>query len=337
MLELRSRLRPATPAWGVGVCVCLCARSAGTPPIVAGLRGVGGCAWPQASSAPHHSWPGCWGVRVRAPLVPRHSWLGCAVWVCVLGLGFRLRPAPHARAVRVCVRSCARSAHLRHSWLGCAAFVCVLAHGCRLRPATAGWGVGVCLLACALRLNPATPGWGVRCGCVCVGSGLGCAPPLLPGVLECVCACVRAPLLPRHAFLGCAAWVCVLGLRYWLRPATPGWGVGVCACFLCALRWCSTTPGLGARCGWVRWGSGFGCRLPLLAKMFWGVRVRAPLVRRHSWLGCAVWVCALGLGFRLCPATPGWGFLVRVRVCARSACTPSLLAGMFGAGVCAWA
>ena len=32
-----------------------------------------------------------------------------------------------------------------------------------------------------------------------------------------------------------------------------------------------------------------------------------------SWLGFVVWVCVLGLGSRLRPATPGWG--VRVCVC----------------------
>ena len=45
--------------------------------------------------APHHSLLGLRGVRgcVRALRVPRRSRFGCAVWVCVLRLGFRLRPA----------------------------------------------------------------------------------------------------------------------------------------------------------------------------------------------------------------------------------------------------
>ena len=141
---------------------------------------------------------------------------------------------------------------------------------------------------CALRLYPATPGRGVPCGCVCFGSGFGCAPPLLAGVLGCVCACVCAPLVPRHSWLGCAAWLCVFGLMFRLHPATPGWGVGVCV-FVYAL---------------------------------------ALLVSRHSWLGCAAWMCVFRVGFRL--RTPGWGFGVRVCSCARSACTPPLLAWVCG-------
>ena len=86
---------------------------------------------------------GCVCACLCALLVPCHSWLGCAVWVCVVGFGFRL--------------------------------------GCR----------GLCVLVYALRLHPATPAWGVRHGCVCFGSGLGCAPPLLAGVLGCVCVCRR--------------------------------------------------------------------------------------------------------------------------------------------------
>ena len=61
--------------------------------------------------------------------------------------------------------------------------------------------------------------------------------------------------------------------------------------------------------------------------------VRAPLVPRPSWLGRAAWVCVLGLGFRLCPATPGWGVGVRVCLWERSTCTPPLLPGVCGAGV----
>ena len=149
VVRLRIRLRPATPHWGDGVCVCLRARSACTPPLLAGVCGVGVCAWARVSAAPRHSWPECWGL---------------------------------------------------------------------------------CVFACALRLYPATPGWGVRCGCVCLSSGFGCAPPLLAGVLGPVCVCVHALLVPRHSWLGCAVWVCVLGLGFRLRPATPGWGVGVCVC-----------------------------------------------------------------------------------------------------------
>ena len=169
--------------------------------------------------------PGLWTLGFL--LLPR-----ACVWVwVVVGFGFRLRPATPGRGVRVCVRLCVRSActlpllagvcsvdvcgwvrvpaAARHSWLGCRR---------------------LCLLVCALRLHPATPGWRVRRGCVCFGSGFGCAPPPLAGVLGCVCACVRALLVPRPFTLGRAAWVCVLGLGFRLRPATPGWGVGVRLC-----------------------------------------------------------------------------------------------------------
>ena len=164
------------------------------------------------------------------------------------------------------------------------------------------------MLVCALHLYPATPGCGVPCGCVCLGSGFGCAPPLLAGVLGCACwcACSRCtlPLLagvcgvavcawarvsaaPRHSWLGC--WgVCVLVYALRLYPVPPGWGV---------------------RCGCVCFASRFGCAPPLLAEVLGCVcaGVLAPPVNRHSWLGCALWVCVPGLGFWLRPASPVWG------------------------------
>ena len=356
---LRFQPRPATPGWGVwcacvclgwgfgcappslaGVlgCVCLCACSPCTPPLLAGVCGVRVCVWVWVSAAPCHSWLGRWGVHVcvGAPPVPRHSWLGCAVWVGVFGLGFQLRHATPSWGVGLCVlvcvlplcpanpgwgvrRRCAclgsGSGCARHSWLGC-------------------WGV--CVLVCVLLMYPVTPGWGVRSWCMCSGSGLGCAPPLLAGVLGCVGAGVRAPIVPRHSWLGCAVWVGVFGLGFWLRPATPGWGVGVRGC----RRACSlfTPPLLAGVCGvgWCVWPrvsdalrhSWLGCQ---------GVRVGvcAPPVPRHSWLGCAVWVCMFGLGFGLRPATPGWGVGVCVCWCACSSRTPSILAWVCVLGVCA--
>ena len=216
------------------MCVCLCARSACTPPLLAGVCGVGVCVWSRVSAAARHSWLGCRGVCVLVcalRLVPCHSCLGRALRVCVLGLLFRLRPATPSWGVGVCVCLCVRSACTlpflarvcgvnvsawgrvsaapRHSWLAC-------------------WGV--CVFVCSLCLYPATPGWGVRFGSACFGWALGCAPPLLAGLLGCVCVCVRAPLVPRHSWLGCAVLVCVLGVGFRLHSATPGWGVRVCVC-----------------------------------------------------------------------------------------------------------
>ena len=266
----------------VGVCVCFCARSACTPPLLARVGSVGMCFCAGASAALRHSWLGCWSV---------------------------------------------------------------------------------CVLACAFCLYPVTPGSCVRCGCVCLGSGFGCAPPLQAGVLGCVCACLRAPLAARHFWLGCAVWVCVLWLGFQLRLATPGFVVVLSVC-LCARSTC-TPPLLAGMCcpgacawalvsaaplpllagvlgcvracvhaplvprqpGWGVWrgcsclGSGFGCAPPLLAGVLGCVCacLRAPLVLRHSWLGCAAWLCVLGLGFWLRPASPGWGVGLCVCSCARSA------------------
>ena len=127
------------------------------------------------------------------------------------------------------------SAAPRHSWLGC-------------------WGV--CVFVCPLHFRPPTPGWGVRHGCVCLGSGFGCAPPLLAGVLGCVCVCVRALLVPRHSWLGRVVRVC-----FWARvSAAPRhsllgcWGVCV---FVYALHLYPATPGQGVWGVYV-----FVCPLP---------------------------------------------------------------------------
>ena len=226
------------------------------------------------------------------------------------------------------------------AWARVSAVPCHSSLGC--------WGL--CVLVCVPHLHPDTPGWAVRCACVCLGSGFGCAPPLLAAVLGCVCVRVRAPLVPHQSWLGCAVWVCVFGLGYRLRPATPGWGVGVCV-FACALRLYPATPGWSVRRGFVLLGSGFGCAPPLRAGVLGCVCVcvRVPLVPRHSWLGCPVRVGVLGPWLRLRPATPGWrvavwacalclypatpGWIVLCGcVCWGScfSCAPPLLAGVLG-------
>ena len=329
VLGLGFRLRPATPGWVVGVCVCLFARSACTPPLLAGVCGLGFSARARASAAPRHSWLGCWGVCVlgaRSACAPPLLAGVCVVGVCVWA---RVLAAPRLSwlgcwGVRVCVRA---SLVPRHSWLGCAVWVCVLGLRFRLRRATPGWGVGVCVCLCARSTcSPTPPGWGVRRGCVCFGSGFGCALPYLAGVLGCVCACVRPPLVPRHSWLACAVWVCVLGLGFQLRPAGPGWGVGCVCVFVCLVRLYPAPPGWGARCGWLCLGSGFCCAQPLLAGVLgcvcvfvcllrlypatsgWAVRAwgRVSAAPRHSWLRCRG-VCLLVCALRLYPDTPGWG------------------------------
>ena len=146
---------------------CLSARAmdTGFPTVAWPLRLGLGCCWVWVSAAPRHSWLGCWGV--------------CVLWACSA-----CSPPLLAGVCGAGVCAWARvSAAPRHSWLGCR---------------------GLCVLVCALRLHLATPGWAVRCGCVCLGSGFGCAPPLVAGVVGCVCAGVGAPLVPRHSWLGCA-------------------------------------------------------------------------------------------------------------------------------------
>ena len=274
---------------------------------------------------------------VRVLVSPHHSWLGFRV--CAVGFGFLACAPPFLAGVLGCVWLCAFSSRTPPLLAGvCGVGVCAWARvSAAPRHSCLGcWGV--CVFVCVLRLYPATPGWGVRCGCLCLGSGFGCAPQLLARVLGCFSVCGRAPPLPRHSWLVGAVWVCVLGVGFSGSPRHSWLGCWRVCVFVCDLRLYPAIPGWGVRCGCVCFALGFGCPPPLLAGLLRCVCVcgRALLVPRHSWLGCAVWVCVSGLGFRLRHATPGWGIRVCVLLCARSACTSPLLAGLCGVGVCAW-
>ena len=171
--------------------------------------------------------------------------------------------------------------------------------------------------------HPANVGCGL--GCLCLGTGFDFAPPILAGVC------------------GMCVWAWLF-----LHPAIPGWGVEVCVCArlshypdipawgLCCV--CSST-----RVGFNRQFAAGVCRVSV-----------CPLVwvlssSRHScWsVGVCVLVCALrlypallGWNARCLCVCLGWGFgcappllawvLGCVCLCARSVCTPPILAGVRG-------
>ena len=153
---------------------------------------------------------------MRAPLAPRRFRFRCAVWPCVLGFWFRLRPASPSGGVGVCVCSCARPA-----W----------------SPAPPGWGCCAGVRVCARAPLVTCLSW-LGCGvwaCV-LGPGLGCAPPFLVGLSGCV-------------FCAFFFWAC-LGLALWCRllavpvpglvvpvPPSPSFWSGLLARFFFP-AWC---------------------------------------------------------------------------------------------------
>ena len=161
--------------------------------------------------------------------------------------------------------------------------------------------------------NPADSGWGL--GWVCFGTGFGFSPPFLAGACG---VCKWTWLLACTAAFLAGFWGVRCGVRV---PPVPRHSWPGCAVSVCVFGW------------------GCGCAPPLLAGVLGGVRVcvRALCVPRHSWLGCAVWLYVPGLKLWLRPAIHGWGAEKCVCLCARSACTPPLLAGVCGVGVCACA
>ena len=231
VLGLGLERRPATPGWGVGACVCLCARPACTPPLLAGVCGVGVCAWAQVWAAPRYSWLGRWGVCVFVrmsclyPAIP-----GGVVCVCV-GLSFVCSPV--------------------FSWLGCWGawpLVCA-ASVSRHLPGGAACGVGVCGSCRGWGLPPPLPffsGCEGRCGTrPCRVVALRC-PTLAVQVLGLVVSVPRSPLLPAAPSCFFLLFFCpslpqrgvcrrvwgVLSsggplLSVWVSPVLAGWSSGV--------------------------------------------------------------------------------------------------------------
>ena len=145
----------------------------------------------------------------------------------------------------------------------------------------------MCVLVCPSCVVSGTSWSGVWCGGVWPGLGSCRAPPLLAGVLGrvCVCVCVRALLVLRFSWVGCAVWGVLV------RVLGHAW--------LCARSSCSSLfPVLVCGVGGVL-GPGFGCAGCVCACV--------PVLRglRHLLIGGVVRGCVAGPGLLPRPATPG--------------------------------
>ena len=211
---------------------------------------------------------------MRAPLAPSRVRFWCALWACVLGFGLRLRPPSPLGGVRVCVCSCARPA---------------------LSPAPPGRvccaGVRVCARA---PLVPCLSWLGCGAWACVLGLGLGCAPPFLVGLSECVfCA----------FFLGVSWFGFVMSVAGCpcsgpCGPCPPipfllGWAAGSFFFFLqrgvCLPVSVSLFP--VGRCSWLGV-AGFGWVVPLC--LFGGPVFRA------FWVGGLAASCGVGGRFGGC-------------------------------------
>ena len=240
--------RPATPGWGVGACVCLCARPACTPSFLAGVCGVGVCV----------------GLGFR--LCPATLGVG----VCVRSSVCPVCTPPFLAGWRVCVWAWISSALRFFPGLGAG----VRGLLCALRSFPfpfwgAACGVAVCGCCCGWGfLPPPSPlvsffscGGGCR-GVSCRGfvlSVAGCPRlgsrahrPPFPSRTGCAFLCFFFPSLPyrgvcrRVRGVLSSGWAAALG---WVSPVLAGWSSGVPSGGpVFGAVWLG---GLAASCGWA--------------------------------------------------------------------------------------
>ena len=191
----------------------------------------------------------------------------------------------------------------------------------------------MCVCVCVRVLPGPVFSW-MKCGAgVCAWAWV--APPLLAGMLGRVCVGVRAPLVPRPSWLGCAVWARVPGLRFWPCPPTPGWGVGVCVC-TCVCQflagWC-VCVGLGfvrsLVFSWLECSGAWPlvCAASVSRHLLgvppvdWGCAGVAvlgvcpspsPFVFFSGWGGCHFWPCRVVALWCLLLAVPVLGLVVSV-------------------------
>ena len=239
-----------------------------TPPALAGV--LGGCVWvrfvvsPLFSPlgfavfvvgvgfrpAPLLSLVGFWDVRgcVRPPPGPRRSRFWYAVWACVLGSGFGLRPAsPRGGVVGLCLRSCVCPARPCPSW-------------------GAARGAGMCGCCRWWGVPPPLPfGFFFSfvvsvAGCPGLGSRGLCPPiPSLPGrIVWCLCVFFFCVVCVR------VIWASLLSVGPCPRLGVAGFG------------WVVPRRPFGGCCLRCRLGRGFGRLLWCLWAAWWLWAVLAP-------------------------------------------------------------
>ena len=97
-----------------------------------------------------------------------------------------------------------------------------------------------------------------------------------------LCVGVRPLPVPHHSWLGCAVWVCVLGLGFGCAPPFLAECVGLCV-LVCTLRSYPALTGRG----------------------LWCVRLGWHFVFHPAYTGWGVGVCVFVCALRPYPAGPG--------------------------------
>ena len=266
VLGFRSRLCPAIPGWGVGVCAFVCAQCLYITDPGRGMR----CDCMYLG----------WG-RLRRAIPGRVA--GVCVFVCTLRLYPPILAGVCGACVRVrvlafnppilagvfgCVRFCARCVWVCVFVCAMRPYLLILAEAPGVSacvwisaftpPILAGMLGSVCFCACSARTTPILACVGDVA--VCAWVRVGCAAPFLAGVLGCVCLCLCSACTPE-SWLGFV--VRVSGFVFWLSPRQSWlgcWGVCVCArallCSVCAgcmgaLRLYPASSGWDRHCGCV--------------------------------------------------------------------------------------
>ena len=198
--------------------MCLCARFARTPRILAGMCGVKSVASGFDFHPVNTGWVGGLCVCVCArPLYPAIPGSGVRCGCACLGLGFGCAPPLLAGCVGLCVLVCTLSLYPLFlvgdcglcAWVGVLGFT---------PPIQAGLLECVCLWA---RFAPTPPVLADLCRVGASVRVLLSARQSWHGFSG-VCVFVRAPPVPRQSWTGCAVWMCLLWFEFWLRPTISG-------------------------------------------------------------------------------------------------------------------